>query len=398
MIVSDKRHQVPLRAKLEDLFGLDLRSLALFRVGLALVIIADLVTTGLTQPPPGQFKLWDSSLLLSHPLVQGGLVVLTGLTALALLVGYRTRFMAISAWVLVLCVHLQNPVSMFTGNNTLPIWLFWGLFLPLGACYAIDSAMNTAAQKLPRQFVSVVTLALILQQCLIYWFYLPIETLPLLVGFIPLLLLIPWQTNLMRCWMVGGFILLDLGVALTQGLGLLPIISMISWLVFLPSWVWDRLYRSLCTPERQGLQIYYDAECGFCKKVVHLFRTFLILPGTPLLLAQSDPSIFADMEAYNSWVIVDWQGNRHFKFEAIIYVFSLSPLTWPLVPLLQSKPVTAVGTKFYETIATNRKAAGRLTKPFKFRPLEVRASPALNILALLFLTYAVVSTLRSNVL
>lgn len=396
-MVSEKQHQATVRTKLEDLLGFDLRSLALFRIGLALGIITDLVTRGLTRSLPGQFRPWDSS-LLGQPLVQGGLVLLTGLTALALLVGYRTRPVAIAAWVLVLCVHLQNPVSMFTGNDTLPIWLFWGLFLPLGACYAIDSAMNTAAQKLPQRFVSVVTLALILQQCLIYWFYLRVENLPLLVGLVPLLLLIPWQTSLFRCWVTGGFILLDLWLALTQSLGLLPIISMISWLVFLPSLAWDHLYRSLRTPERQGLKIYYDAECGFCKKVVHLFRTFLILPGTPLLLAQSDPSIFADMEAYNSWVIVDWQGNRQFKFEAIIYVFSLSPLAWPLVPLMQRKPVVAVGTKFYETIATNRRAAGRLTKPFKFRPLEVRASPALNILAFLLLTYAVVSNLWSNVL
>lgn len=396
-MVSEKQHQATVRTKLEDLLGFDLRSLALFRIGLALGIITDLVTRGLTRSLPGQFRPWDSS-LLGQPLVQGGLVLLTGLTALALLVGYRTRPVAIAAWVMVLVVHLQNPVSMFTSHDPLPIWLFWGLFLPLGACYAIDSAMNTAAQRLPQRFVSVVTLALILQQCLIYWFYLPVENLPLLVGLVPLLLLIPWQTSLFRCWVTGGFILLDLWLALTQSLGLLPIISMISWLVFLPSLVWDHLYRSLRTPERQGLKIYYDAECGFCKKVVHLFRTFLILPGTPLLLAQSDPSIFADMEAYNSWVIVDWQGNRQFKFEAIIYVFSLSPLAWPLVPLMQRKPVVAVGTKFYETIATNRRAAGRLTKPFKFRPLEVRASPALNILAFLLLTYAVVSNLWSNVL
>jgi hypothetical protein len=80
-------------------------------------------------------------------------------------------------------------------------------------------------------------------------------------------------------------------------------------------------------------------------------------------MAQDDPSICADMEAKNSWVVVDWQENRHFKFEAIAYVCSLSPLFGPLAPILRLGPVMSVGTKFYETIASNRKIAGKFTAP-----------------------------------
>lgn len=141
------------------------------------------------------------------------------------------------------------------------------------------------------------------------------------------------------------------------------------------------------TDERQGLRIYYDADCGFCKKVVYLLRTFLILPGTPLNTAQTDESIYADMQDKNSWVVVDWQGNRHFKWEALVYVFSLSPIFKPLAFLMGLSAIMPLGTKFYESIANNRKFAGNFTKPLQFRPLYVRPFLGLNIIVFLLLIY-----------
>jgi hypothetical protein len=55
----------------------------------------------------------------------------------------------------------------------------------------------------------------------------------------------------------------------------------------------------------------------------------------------------------------------------------------------------AVGTKFYEAVATNRQIAGRFTKPFKFRPIQIRPSKLLNILALLLLLYTFVWNVSS---
>ncbi|MEO3703811.1 hypothetical protein [Trichormus azollae] len=55
----------------------------------------------------------------------------------------------------------------------------------------------------------------------------------------------------------------------------------------------------LQTPARQGLKICFDTDCDFCKKVVHILITLLILPGTPLLMGQEYPDIYADMEAQN---------------------------------------------------------------------------------------------------
>ncbi|MBD2102747.1 DUF393 domain-containing protein [Leptolyngbya sp. FACHB-261] len=439
-------------SKLGEIFSLDLRSLALFRMGLALVILADLGfrARSLTAHYSDVGVLprtaligevlkpwyWSIHLISGQPLVQALLFGVAGLIALALLVGYQTRLATIASWALVVSLHNRNPALIFAADDVLRALLFWAMFLPLGARYSIDSALNTANQRQLNRWLSGATVALIFQQCFIYWFSAAFKSespvwldgsavyyalsydqyvtglgqillgFPLLLSFStlttfalewvgPFLLFMPVRTDFFRSCAVVTFILLHIGFGLTLNLGIFPMLSVFSWLAFIPSSVWDRLSKRLYTPERIGLKIYYDGDCGFCKKVVHLLRTFLILPETPLEIAQSDPSIEADMQAYNSWVVVDWQNHRHFKFEAIAYICSLSPLFAPLAHLLRWKPAMAAGTRFYETIAVNRKAAGRFTAPLQFRSLEVRPSKPANLAALLLLAYLFVWNLRS---
>ncbi|NJN01372.1 MAG: hypothetical protein HC816_02220 [Leptolyngbyaceae cyanobacterium RM1_1_2] len=49
-----------------------------------------------------------------------------------------------------------------------------------------------------------------------------------------------------------------------------------------------------------------------------------------------------------------------------------------MVPLLRWPPLMAAGTRFYQTIANNRKAAGRLTKPFQFQPFGAEPAAAVE--------------------
>ncbi|MEO1592073.1 MAG: hypothetical protein AAFU71_12375, partial [Cyanobacteria bacterium J06632_22] len=105
------------------------------------------------------------------------------------------------------------------------------------------------------------------------------------------------------------------------------------------------------------------------------------------------------MLAQNSWVIVDWQGNHHYKWQGIAYVVSLSPVFFWLAPVLRWSPLMTLDTRVYETIATNRRAAGRLTKPFKFKPMDVRAGSmpqlTLSAIALTLLLLTTVWNFRS---
>jgi hypothetical protein len=431
-------------SKLAAIFGLDLRSLAVFRIGLAMIVIADLISRSQALNAhytdagvlPGQALTrellhpwyWSLHLISGHFLFQALLFLLAFLIALAMLVGYRTRLATIAIWALNVSVQNRNPALIFAGDDVLRAVLFWAMFLPLGACYSMDSALNSSTKPLPKRVLSGATVAFIVQLCFVYIWSAAYKTkspiwwpdgdavyyslsfdqyvtefgqfllglpLPLLrvltfaaLGFEwvgPLMLFIPFRTSFFRCVAIISFILLHIGFELCFSIGILSYLSIVNWLALIPSLVWDAAIKRLDTSQRRGLTIYYDADCGFCKKVVYLIRTFLILPGTPLLLAQDNDSIYADMLEKNSWVVVDWQGNRHFKFEAIAYVCSLSPIFWGLTPLLRWKPVMAPGTKLYEIVASNRRIAGLFTRPLKFRPLEIKPSLPLNIIALLLL-------------
>jgi predicted DCC family thiol-disulfide oxidoreductase YuxK len=456
MAASQERSKSRLAAKVEEVLGFDLRSLALFRIGLSLVILADLIIrfgdltahysdagvlprAALEQILVSPWH-WSFLSITGQPFIQGIIFILAIFVALGMLVGYRTRLAAIATWAMIISIHNRNPALIFAADDVLRALLFWAMFLPLGACYSIDSALNTSSQPLPKRIVSGATFAFMVQICFIYMWSAAYKTkselwwpdgdavyyalsfdqygttfgqwlLSLPVGFLklltlsalwfewlgPLLIFIPFYNSVFRCVAIVSFILLHFTFGLSFELGIFPFLSISSWLIFIPTNVWDRLAKKIDTPQRSGLIINYDADCGFCKKVVHFLRTFLILPGTPLLLAQDDPSIYADMQEKNSWVVVDWQENRHYKWEAIAYVCSLSPIFWFLAPILRWKPLMAIGTKFYETIASNRKTAGILTKWFKFRPLEVRSSLILNIVTLFLLIYTSLWNLKSFV-
>lgn len=445
-------------AKFNQIFALDLRSLAVFRIGLTVMVIADLMSrlsagglvTHYTDAGVLPRKVlieellhpwyWSVHLISGAPSFQALLFIIAFAFALALLFGYHTRLAIIATWLLNISLQNRNPALIFAGDDVLRAILFWSIFLPLGANYSVDSALNCSSKPLPKTVASGATFALMVQVCFIYIWSAAYKTksgiwwpdgdavyyslsfdqyvtgfgqwllgfpLPFLrvltfaaLGFEwvgPLMIFIPFYNSFFRIVAVISFMLLHLGFELCFQIGVLSFLSMFIWMAFIPSLVWDRAAQCLATPERQGLQIYYDIDCGFCKKIVYLLRTFLLLPGTPLLPAQDDASIYEDMLAKNSWVVVDWQGRRHFKFAAIAYVCSLSPIFFFLASVFRWQPIARVGKKFYETIANNRRMAGKFTKPLSFRPLQVKPSLTLNIVAILLIILVTIWNLTSFV-
>ncbi|MFG6100040.1 DCC1-like thiol-disulfide oxidoreductase family protein [Leptothoe sp. ISB3NOV94-8A] len=443
---------VPRLGFLEKRYGLDLRSLALLRIGLALVILADLLTrlgdlvahytdAGVLPRQAAAEILpdgyWSLHLISGQAWVQALIFLVAVILALALLVGYKTRLATIASWALIVSLHNRNPALIFAADDVLRAIMFWAMFLPLGAKYSIDSALNTAAQSLPKRFFGAASVALMVQQCYIYMFSAFFKTtsstwwpegsavyyalsfdqyvtplgawllnlgalLPILTFFTlvlewigPLFIFVPIRTALFRNIAIVTFILLHLGFGLTLNLGIFPALSIVTWLVFIPTSTWERWDKRCYGREHHGLVIHYDADCGFCKKVVHLIRTFLLLPDTPLRTTQSDPDIFAAMERHNSWVVVDWQGKYHYKFEAIAYVCSVSPVFWFLAPVLRWSPMMKVGTRFYDAIANNRRRAGLVTRPFKFKAFSVSASWFGNSLTAILLILTSIWNFRS---
>ncbi|MGB3297565.1 MAG: hypothetical protein WBA76_04790, partial [Phormidesmis sp.] len=353
-----------------DRYSLDVRSLALFRMGLALILLVDLFM------PAG-------AVLIAQPMMRGILALLLAIASVAMLFGYHSRLATVAAWILLMALH-SGPSLLAVGSvDWLKITMGWAMLLPLGAAYSADRAMNTALRPVPLRILSGATMALMAQACFIsavfaYAFWSlwstsrtlesqgsdpAFEVIALLVVALeiigPLLLWSPFGNSACRMVAVVTFVIFHGGLGLTTSLGLLPFAIAIIWLAFIPTSAWERLsssvYRSKPSGfQRTGLKIYYDADCGFCKKVVHLIRMLLVLPHTPLATAQSLPEINEAMETQNSWVIVDWKGQPHYKFEGIAYVVSLSPVFAAFASVLRWRPLMTVGTHGYEWIATHR--------------------------------------------
>ncbi len=289
----------------KEYFYCDLRSLALLRMCLGLLIMADLALrarhlvahyTDLGAAPSAlildeygfacYFSLhwWLSGSVTA----EAGAFLAGGLAAAALLLGFRTRLATIACWYLQASLLTRTPLVHTAGDRTLLLLLFWSMFLPLGARWSLDSRRRPLAAS--NVHVSVATFAILLQVCFIYWFSVVLklqvpmwregyavnfaltrdsyatafavwlrqyhglmEVLTLgtlaweLLG--PALPFIPKLTAPGRVMAVVGSCVLHLSFAVCMNLGIFAFISSAAWMVFLPTALWDRLGAARSPPE-----------------------------------------------------------------------------------------------------------------------------------------------------
>ncbi len=196
-----------------------------------------------------------------------------------LFVGFRSRWMCFALWSLVLSTQFRNPFITEGFDVYLRTLLLWGLFLPLGARFSLDS-IGDGAQARPTTYLSVGTAALVAQIFIVYsatglfkiradtWLngtaienvlQLPYYTRPWgesLVGVpglsaglsyatllielgSPLLLLLPHRTYAGRLVSIAALASLHLGIAVLLDVGLFSCVSLAALCVLLPSEVWD---------------------------------------------------------------------------------------------------------------------------------------------------------------
>ncbi len=282
--------------KLSELFGTDLRSLAILRIGIALIIIIDLLFrfSDITAFYSDEgvlprkvyldyFDNWYVSLNLINglPQIQALLFLITEIFAFLFLVGFHTRFINIILWFLMTSINMRNQFILTGGDMLLTALLFWGMFLPLGARFSIDSLIiNT--KKLPKTICSLSTFAILFQIALVYifsainkigpewykdgtavYYALSMEQYTTPIGnFIhqfprfmklltfaivwfqalgPLLLFTPFFTGIIRTVTVFGFFIMQLGFGSCLTVGIFPFITTVAICTFLPEWFWDKL-------------------------------------------------------------------------------------------------------------------------------------------------------------
>jgi hypothetical protein len=284
--------------------GVDARALAAFRAALAALVVADVLlrarfltafyTDAGVLPRSLLYEQYGALSQLSlHTLsgaawLQAGLFGLTLVTALAMLVGYRTRLATLLTGVLLTSLHYRNPLVLNSGDTLLRMLFLWGVFLPLGRRWSVDALHASAAESsgesevdraAANRVLSVATAGVLLQVVVVYatnavlklrgdrWLsgdatrhvleldmftvllgdvlaqYPTLLTafdrlwLGMLVGSVLLVVLTGWA----RAAFAGLFAAVHLGMLASMQLGLFPLVSIAALVPFLPAAIWDRL-------------------------------------------------------------------------------------------------------------------------------------------------------------
>lgn len=283
---------------LQRIFTLDLRSLALFRINLALLSLGDLVAR---WPAARAFlsdegffsrreylgaidRPWSLSLYLmvGEPAQVHLLMALHGLCAVALLVGWRTRVFTVLVWVLSGSLLNRNPLAINGGDTFYGLLLFWAMFLPLGARWSLDAvrAERRGAAPPANPWCDWGGVGLVVQLVVMYWttaalksdaawwegtalaeaFQVDLLLKPLAYGLAgyplllrvltwgtlaleylgPALILLPRGQDRIRPLVIAAFFALHLGIFFTMELALFPWVCLAAWLALLPGATWDK--------------------------------------------------------------------------------------------------------------------------------------------------------------
>lgn len=273
------------------IFDADLRSLAAFRMVMAVIVLIDLIgkarnlrvfyTDDGVLPRRillAELRPWAISLnLISGTLlIEALLFGITAIAALCLLVGYRSRLSSIIVWAMILSIQWRNPFVLHAADELLRVLLFWGMFLPLDAVWSADRSLRPSPAHTSSRFISIGVAGLYLQIAFVYWFAVLLKTgrewrtdgtalsyalssdhlvsptgsfmlqFPELLKVLtfgmmaiellaPLLLLSPFFKGPVRTLGVMLIMSLHLGILVTMNIGYFPLLSAFSVVCFLPA-------------------------------------------------------------------------------------------------------------------------------------------------------------------
>lgn len=402
-----------------NIFSLDIRSLALFRVGISVILFWDLIMqffnlsdfytdAGLLPRVAlqGNLAALDFHAISGSYSFQLLLLLIAGIFCFFLCVGYHTRIATVVSWLMQLSIQDRNPLIIHGGDTLLLMMLFWSIFLPLGATHSFDSIGKFFEKKSYRVF-SAATIALLLQLFFLYFFAAllkvgtqwhqegsavyyalryeqfatpfttflltaPPYLLQLLThivwsteAFIPFFFFFPFFREQVRILVVFILSAFHLGLGLFISLGTFVFIPIIALCALLPAYFWNQIHRLLQKYFPVSLTIYFDDDCGFCRRSVAIISYCLLLYGVRVIPAQGVPEIYTKMQHHNSWIVSDSKGKLFFKEQALARLLHSSPLFFIISPLFFWKPVMAIGDKVYEIIVKHRFIACSVPKPQK---------------------------------
>jgi len=284
---------------IRKLFTFDSRSLAVYRICLALLVLFDLVTRF-----PGLKAFYTDAGVLPRSFLFSFLVVdfrisafflsgtaevtallflFTAVSAVTLLMGRYTRLSTLVVWFLLMSLHVRNPMLNTNGDHMLRLILFWSLWMP------------TQRNKV---FYSPGHIFYFLQIAFIYWFaaahkmldplwfkgdglFISLKDIDIGTGLAHSLAMFPGVVKVanygsilfeavapfllllsgrVRGITVGLFILFHICVSLCFQIGFFPLVSIVAFIPFLPSGFWDSISARLS----KGI-LPLPSEPGVCR-------------------------------------------------------------------------------------------------------------------------------------
>lgn len=282
---------------LQKAFLLDARSLAVYRIGLGLLLVVDclqrtpdlemmLGANGIFPLETimryhGTVTMWSLAFAHDSTAWSGTVLALEGIAGVALAVGWHTQLATVAGWVAVVSIVRRGSPAENSGDVWLACQMFWAMFLPLGAWWSLDSLRRprlAPGTEPPTAVSSVATVAIVLQIVAVYlgaglskcnadwlsgnamtvalsvhdhgttlgmmlprdaWWIRPMQWL-VIAGEVALpLLLVMKPTPRVRIGLVAVFTLFHIGTAITMTIGLFPAVGIVAWLPLLPREVWS---------------------------------------------------------------------------------------------------------------------------------------------------------------
>lgn len=278
--------------------GVDARSLALFRIALGAILVADCLLRsrdfGAMFTPDGIFPpaavrachadatAWSLAFLNDAAWWNAVVLAIEGLAGALLAVGWCTRAATIVAWAAVLSVVRRTFPAANGGDDWLICLLFWSMFIPLGGVWSVDAARRRTAPPRPLVVRSAATAALLGQVAVVYlvaglakcngtwtsgvavahalsvhdhgsalgaalvahaglaWIWGPAGWLVLLLEIGGAVTVLACPAPRMRLAIMAAFMTFHALIWLTMSVGLFAPIGLAAWLPFLPGEFWER--------------------------------------------------------------------------------------------------------------------------------------------------------------
>lgn len=434
-------------------FTIDFRTLALFRVFVASIVLTDLYfrtqyfTAFFTDQgilPRAAAVNWFGGGSFSLYFVSGStfftgcLIAANGIAAIALMLGYRTRIATIATWFLLVSLHHRTSILSSGADDLLRLLLFWAIFLPIGARYSIDSATERAKLYTTSGIFNFASIAILMQVLYVYWVGALLKThtdwhtdftavyyalnaeeytrslglwvvenfsaaLPFFTGFVyflelfsPLLIVAPFLLLWFRLPVLILLISMHIGFLLLLNVGIFPFVSICSLLLFLPKEIWHKVSSGSWFNRNQDVVVFYDKNCDFCLKTVLLLKEFCMLSSIQVEPAQEDKRASLLLEKHDSWVIQKPAGEIEIEWSALVYLIGLSPIffwvSWPLNLVVKLN----LGKRLYHYIGDRRKILSRLTaKALPWRESTKSKRPWGQLAVTLFMVFCFYINLQS---